>query len=606
MQVSLFSWLLALAASFVHDTAQAAPSLLPDTEAMVRMIPDREYLEDSAGTLSIAEVTDETKPNEWVPAERSVLNFGYTRSAYWTRFDLEQTGQQPRKFFLEIAYPILDHVDIFVFRNGKLLKQTRMGDRLPYHERLIDHPSFVVPLELVPQDTTRVYVRAQSSSSLQIPLYLWSPEAFIEQSYEEALTRALFYGAMLVLGIYNLLLFLAVRDISYFFYVMYMFFITLMLGTVQGVTFKVFWPNATWWNDTSILIALNGMVIFAILFLRSFLAVPAARPWLSKFLMLLAGTAVLAAGMSLVLPYNQMIKMTMALIIVGIFTGISAGLVRWYDRYHSAKYFSIAWAFVLVGGLVFAFNKIGWLPRTWFTENAALLGAAAEGVLLSFALAYRVNQEREMRELAQKESVEAQRQLLAHQVQANEELDQIVRIRTEELELANEQLQKLSHTDGLTGLWNRRSFEAAFADEFKRAHREKLPVAILMIDLDNFKSINDRYGHPFGDRCLIAAAQVLEGCARRPPDMVARYGGEEFVVLLPGTNTSGAIYLAERIQRGLAETTVTDGDAQLTVSASIGVACVVPDSSDNREALLQAADQRLYLAKQNGRNRIES
>src|SRR5690606_28237550 len=176
--------------------------------------------------------------------------------------------------------------------------------------------------------------------------------------------------------------------------------------------------------------------------------------------------------------------------------------------------------------------------------------------------------------------------------------------RTEELERTNAKLKQISVTDGLTNLLNRRAFEEVFLTEYKRAYREKSSLAILMIDLDHFKRINDQYGHPFGDLCLIKAAEIISQNIRRPSDVAARYGGEEFIRLLPNTDTHGAVYVARNILRMLAEALVTDGEHQLAMTASIGVSAETPRSSDGREGLLKQADQQLYAAKEAGRNRI--
>ncbi len=125
-----------------------------------------------------------------------------------------------------------------------------------------------------------------------------------------------------------------------------------------------------------------------------------------------------------------------------------------------------------------------------------------------------------------------------------------------------------------------------------------------MIDIDHFKKVNDRYGHPFGDLCLQRAAELVAGSLKRPPDIAARYGGEEFVVLLPNTTAEGAMTVAQQIHRAFSNHEIRDGDLCLTLTVSIGLAGEIPDNRDGREKLLKQADNYLYLAKEGGRNRI--
>jgi diguanylate cyclase (GGDEF)-like protein/PAS domain S-box-containing protein len=187
----------------------------------------------------------------------------------------------------------------------------------------------------------------------------------------------------------------------------------------------------------------------------------------------------------------------------------------------------------------------------------------------------------------------------------------------EQLEAANTELLHLASMDGLTGLFNRRRFDEAIGSEWRRAAREKRSLSLLLLDVDRFKSFNDQYGHQEGDACLRAVAKAIEGCVGRPADLVARYGGEEFVVLLPGTNGSGAEKLGEQIRAAIAALgLVHEGNPAHggVVTASIGSATCVPttnrdDASStltDPSALIVAADQALYEAKRSGRNRLVS
>jgi diguanylate cyclase (GGDEF)-like protein len=161
-------------------------------------------------------------------------------------------------------------------------------------------------------------------------------------------------------------------------------------------------------------------------------------------------------------------------------------------------------------------------------------------------------------------------------------------------------------TDPLTGLANRRNFDQYLKDEWKRAIRDRLPLSFLMMDLDLFKRYNDTYGHPQGDQMLKAVADVIARAAKRPADLAVRMGGEEFGLLLPNTKRSGALEIAERIRREVekAHVPLANGKGTTSITLSIGVACMIPDLQKKAEDLVSAADQRLYEAKHQGRNRV--
>ena len=191
----------------------------------------------------------------------------------------------------------------------------------------------------------------------------------------------------------------------------------------------------------------------------------------------------------------------------------------------------------------------------------------------------------------------------------NASLEAKVQVRTAELEAANRQLRELTVTDALTGLANRRHFDAVLFDEWARALRSGQPLAVLMIDVDYFKAYNDHYGHLAGDECLRAVSRILRGAARRAGDLVARYGGEEFVVVAVDTDLAAALNLAEALRSAVAATAMPHELSALAngvVTVSIGVAVCVPSMDETSGGLVQLADAALYQAKSGGRNRVAS
>lgn len=189
---------------------------------------------------------------------------------------------------------------------------------------------------------------------------------------------------------------------------------------------------------------------------------------------------------------------------------------------------------------------------------------------------------------------------------ANEALEAKVRQRTAELEVANQRLEALSATDGLTGLANRRRFDAVWEAEWQRALRQGLSLGVIMLDIDHFKAYNDNHGHQAGDECLKRIAQVLQAAVRRAGELPARYGGEEFVVIVPGVEPEEALAAAERIRQAIQDEAMPHAASPVAevVTASLGVAVGVPHAAQARRSLLERADAALYQAKHAGRNRV--
>jgi diguanylate cyclase (GGDEF)-like protein len=177
--------------------------------------------------------------------------------------------------------------------------------------------------------------------------------------------------------------------------------------------------------------------------------------------------------------------------------------------------------------------------------------------------------------------------------------------RDHELRSANRHLEALASIDSLSGLANRRSFDARLDAEWRRAANLKRSISLMMIDVDHFKLFNDNYGHLEGDNCLRIIGDTLSVASSHNADFAARYGGEEFVLLLPDTNLAAALEMAERLRAAVAALAITHRFAPCGhVTISIGVACLAPTGHESSDILLEAADGGLYAAKRNGRNKV--
>jgi diguanylate cyclase (GGDEF)-like protein len=175
-----------------------------------------------------------------------------------------------------------------------------------------------------------------------------------------------------------------------------------------------------------------------------------------------------------------------------------------------------------------------------------------------------------------------------------------------ELQAANQKLELLANLDGLTQIANRRRFDSYLNLEWQRHQRERSPLALILIDIDYFKRYNDSNGHQGGDDCIIRVAQEIAKIPQRPTDLVARYGGEEFVVILSNTNTEGALMVADSIQTAIASLAIPHENSDISelVTLSMGIASLIPSVEESAENLIMYADQSLYMAKKQGRNRV--
>lgn len=593
------------------------------------------YLDDD-GQLDIDSVRSDV--SDWRLSKESIPAFGYTLSTVWIKLELSNSSDVS-EWFLDVAYPVLDRVDVYIHRAGEPIERIAMGDQLPFHRRPVNHRDFVVPFSVSSSEKVTFYIRVQSGSSLQVPIKLWRQDAFYSYQQQNLMFQGIYFGFMLVMILYNLFLYSFIQEIRYVLYVAFVTSFTLFQASIGGFGFQFLWPSAPLWNEHSLPLFLGCVLLSESIFIRAFLNLKTQAPKTAKFLVGTALVALAIMGLSLVLPYRisiiSLIVLALPINIVCLFMGVRQSLSG--DR--AAQLFTVAWFSTLVGAVFMALNKLGVLERNMITENALQIGTAIEVVLLSFALgefiarqrreqrilkeeayqyALNIAKEREEKLLAQDETLkmeriarEAQEKALSSQQQLNESLESQVEERTSqlrealaELEQVNVQLERISNQDELTGIHNRRYFNARFEAEFKRAKRNQSSLAVIIADIDHFKSVNDNHGHLVGDACLKTVAQIILNSGARPMDILARYGGEEFILLLPDTPIEGARHVAERIRHSIESSLVTHAEMKLSITISVGVAAQTPSSRDEGEQLVAAADAALYAAKDGGRNQV--
>ena len=176
------------------------------------------------------------------------------------------------------------------------------------------------------------------------------------------------------------------------------------------------------------------------------------------------------------------------------------------------------------------------------------------------------------------------------------------RAQIQKLEAAIATMRAASNIDALTGCLDRAGFEQTLEREWNRAARGRTPVGLLFVDVDRFKEVNDRFGHPAGDEALRAIAHALEGAAKRSGEVVARYGGDEFVIVVPQVDLAGALGFAERVRATVSKVRLRVGDETVALSVSVGAASLMPSMKVKREDLVRQADRAVYRAKQAGRD----
>ena len=575
------------------------------------------YLEDPGRKLSLDQAS--SRLQTWAGIDRTSPNFGFTDKAYWFRFALDNRSGKPMQRLLELPRAFIDDVRLFQLQDGQIVTKYALGDEQPFAQRVVQHQNLVMPLTLAP-GVHQIYLRMASSGTIEAPLRLWEPAAFHAAAAQEHLLAGAVLGMLVVMIIYNLFIYASTRDINYLYYIAFVASYLLFWSTLWGYTFAYVWPNEIRWNSIAVPVFIASACVAAALFADSFLKLRRFSRTAHFGVLGLAGISALLLVGAFVLPYALIIRATSAMILVVSVVALGCGYWRWWAGARFARFYCLSWTSVFVGVSVLTIGKFGLLPSNFWTDNASQIGVLLLVLLLSFTLADRINTDRGLRINAQavalahaQKSRASQKALIESTAQANRELESRVQARTnelhealEKLQTVNAQLQRLSNTDSLTQVGNRAYFDEMLQTEHKRASRLKQPLALLLFDIDHFKSINDTWGHPAGDACLRYLADFLRSKVLRAGDVLARYGGEEFVVLLINSTLGDALDVAEDLRAEIATLEIPIEGRHLRITASFGVASAIPASMTSAATLVADADKALYEAKHHGRNCVRA
>ena len=374
-----------------------------------------EYLIDSTGEITIDSLlADKRKSRGWQRSDSEVPNFGFAHDVVWAHYRINPTDNSFYQGFLEIGYPLLDKVDIYLYRDGARLDHFQVGDAQPFGARPIQHRNFLIPVSFRAGDNYDIYVRIETTSSLQFPIKLWDQTGFWESDDSNMLNHALYLGAMGIMVFYNFVLFMYLRERAYIYYVGFVIGIIGFQTGLDGFAYQRFFPNQPWIQAKIVSVSIVFEIIMATFFAKHFLSLNGRRS--RNFIRLINSIIAICFGLLAIvlwLPYAAVIQpVTLAAALLCLFWLIM-GIYEWMNGNRSARLFVWAWASLVAGVVVLSLNKNGLVPRVFLTENAWIIGSLGQVLLFSLALASRINEERDEKAKATRAALLAKEQAVA-------------------------------------------------------------------------------------------------------------------------------------------------------------------------------------------------
>lgn len=385
------------------------------------------------------------------PVSEPRPNFGYVDGAIWVKTEIKNERSIPLVKF-QINQPQLDTVDFYVFDGNEIVAHYQMGQAFPFEDRIYDKPNFLIDLQIPQGETRWVFTRISSFESVILPVYVATPEGLNDMEHLVLLLFGAYFGLIIAMAVYNLFLSITTRDGSYLYYVIYILAVGSTQAVLEGFLDKYLWPNNPWFAMRSVYFFTSFVSISSLIFMRHFLRTKIYAPFYHNAANLLFGFFGLIFFLSL-FSLNTFVHTSaqMGIGLVALYIFLTSITV--YRRgYQPAKFFLIAWLVLLIGICVYAMKDAGIIASTPVTNYLLQFGSAVEALLLSMALADRINilkrEKSESQEEALKISLENERIVKEHNII----LEQRVKARTADLEATNEQLN-----DALEDLKNAQS-----------------------------------------------------------------------------------------------------------------------------------------------------
>ncbi len=429
--------------SYIVTSADANPGtdvvILNENTGKYPMGLYMELLVDKEGKWTIDDAVSGKLSQLFVLSRWETPNPGIMGTSVWVRFHLKNECKNNKEWLLEVPFAPIDQIELYLVSDSGNYIVKKGGEGVHAREKESEYPNPLFYFSMKPGQMQTVYMRYYDEGSIPIPLILWSPEHFTDRATQNQYFSGLYFGIILVMILYNLFLFLSVKDAAYLYYTLYVLMFGIFQMAFNGLAQKYFWPDVSvWWSNRLIFFSLSLSMTAAIQFSKSFLHTRDYIPKLHRILSVLMKIMFLEGILLFFLSFSLVPPLLAVTSVLSIFILFASGILCWKKGYMPARYYLIAFLTLMIGGLCLSLRYIGVMSSNFFTENIMQIGSAMEVTLLSLGLGDRINTER-------KEKIAAQQEAIRIHEQAAYVMEQKVKQRTQELEKAKKAAESANH-----------------------------------------------------------------------------------------------------------------------------------------------------------------
>jgi len=498
----------------------ASPIFLDQNIKFLNLAPHITYLEDPSITETIDSARAKIENGFGKTTTAESIGFGYSKSAYWIEWKININSENLSPLWLELV-SLIDSIDLFIYKDGTLVSQLHTGRNEEATKRFLLHRNFIFEIPLEKPGIYQCVMRFQSQGSLLLPLKIWNKESYLEEESLKSTLFGAYFGVMGVVFFYNLFLFLSIRDKSYLYYILYIFFLALIQSSIWGYTHAYIFPLKPNIADLTFPVAIGLVNSFALLFARQFVESETRMPKLNRYLLFIATLSALTVIPSFFGFYRLAVTAGLFFTLVSSLTLVSVSFYAWSKGYDQARFFLVGSSVVIVGAIIVGLRNFGILPYHFITNYSLQFGSVLEAIFLSLSLADRIN-------FIQKEKAELQAKSLAEQLSLTDSFSRFF-------------------PSQIIPLLNKKDVREVMLGDAVDSE-----VAVLFLDIRGFTSISEKLTPRLTFDFLNAFMRFTAPSIERMSGYIDKYIGDSIMAFFP-RSADNALRAANDMLAGLAE-----------------------------------------------------